>query len=272
MSLTRLEVMSLSKVIKDSGGFVPEKIVAKDLEDSPVWGNLVKHVEPEIETVQETTEIDVPTHDSNVTSQSYDSDFSAPEIDEHDTLIHSDASPVMPDEQNIAEKMFSQEELDLALEESYSNGVQAGMDRMESDYGLSVKTLQSICEQLNTVRETILKNSMSEMRELVLLIAEKIIRHSISSQKETIVKTVEDAIQQAVKSDEFIISVNPDDYITIKTKSADFINSVTGLENIIVRSDASIDSGGCLIESSNCTVDATLVSQLEIIAEALQEK
>ncbi len=263
--------MSLSKVIKNSGDFVPENIISKDLDDKPVWGQLVKRIEAEKNPPEQSNEGEA-THGS-VAAKTFESDFSAPDISsEDDGQPRVTIPPADLTGQAKLDHKYTQDELDAAVEDSYNSGVQAGLERMESDYGVSVKTLQSVCEQLNTIRETILKNSMSEMRELVILIAEKIIRHSITLQKDTIVRTVEDAIQQAVKSDEFIISVNPDDYITIKTKSADFINSVSGLENIIVKSDSTIDSGGCVVESSNCTVDATLVSQLEIISEALHEK
>lgn len=261
----------MSKVIKKSGDFIPERIIPKDFNAAPTWGNLVKEIELEDDIpLHVDTQEDSPT-DTAAGTQPFDLDFSAPEHSSTGAEAHpkpdlsESSSP-----QNMPGK-YSQEDMDAAVEDSYDKGVQAGMERMESDYGVSIKTLQSMCEQLNTIRETILKNSLSEMRDLVLLISEKIIRHSVESQKETIIRTVEDAIQQAVKSDEFVITVNPDDYITIKTKSADFISSVSGLENIIVRSDASVDKGGCMIESSNCTVDATLVSQLEIIAESLQE-
>ena len=271
MSSIKLEVMSLSKVAKNSGEFVPEKLLPHDFEDRPIWGPITKRIETDGAAADsKNTHID-PAPSAKAGEQPFDSDFSAPETHIDTPTIPVSKEPDGTVENPPVEEKVSQEDLDAAVEKAYNSGVQAGMERMESDHGLSVKTLQSICEQLSTIRETILKNSMSELRELVLLISEKIIRHSIASQKDTIIQTVDEAIHHAVKSDEFIIYVNPDDYITIKTKSSDFISSVSGLENIIVQSDATIDRGGCLIESSNCTVDATLASQLEVIAESLQE-
>ncbi|HKJ65350.1 MAG TPA: FliH/SctL family protein [Desulfopila sp.] len=270
----------MSKVIRDSTGFIPERMVPSDFDRPAVWENLAKQVEPEPVDVndlipekvkddaqQSESKKSAPDHATSASSEaqqpSFDNDFSSPEIDDQSLGAQQTTAP--------AQEPAPQVDVDAIAEEYFNKGLQAGADRVDSDYKLSLKTLQSICEELDTVRETILKNSLSEMQDLVLQIAEKIIRHSVTIQDETIVKTVEEAIQQAVKSDEFIISVNPKDYETIHSRSMDFINAVNGLENVVVRSDASVDQGGCIVESSNCTVDATLASQLEIIAGAVKE-
>jgi len=267
----------LSKVIRNSDGFVAEKIVPADFDRPAVWENLAKQVEPEpvAENAGEAGSTIKPVHGENdhtgrqkspaepETPPSFDDDFSSP-----------DGNVQAPDGSSAAAappEGAAQIDVDAIAEEYFNKGVQAGIERLDSDYKLSLKTLQSICEELDTVRETILKNSLGEMQELVLQIAEKIIRHSVTIQDETIVRTVQEAIQQAVKSDEFIISVNPGDYDAISSRSTDFINAVNGLENIVVRSDPSVDQGGCLGESGHGTVDGTMTSQLEIIGNAVKK-
>jgi len=106
---------------------------------------------------------------------------------------------------------------------------------------------------------------------MVMAIAEKVIRHSLSSeQNQTILATIEDAIRFAVKSEEFEIRVNPRDLEIIKDKKQEIINEISGLNNITLKADNSIERGGCRLESANCTVDATIGSQLQVIQEALQ--
>ncbi len=265
----------MSKVIKDTGDFVAKKIVP--VEDRPaVWNELAKQVEdPKIQKEEKSRvspessdfeNIAEPHLKDQVKSSQFDTDFSAPEPN-NETIESS-----MPEEAVSPPEPQRLIDIEAIQEEYFNKGLQAGIERTESDYGSSIKALQSIFEQLNTIRETILSNSMDEMQNLVLHIAAKIIRQSVSEQESTIIKTIEKAIQQAVKSDEFMISVNPDDYNTISSRSGDFINSLSGLENIIVKADPTVEQGGCLIESSNCTVDATLGSQLELITEKLKSK
>lgn len=164
------------------------------------------------------------------------------------------------------------EEVERMVAESYRKGVQEGMQQAEGDFGAATKALLLICQQLDTLRETILQNSVGEMRDLVLVIAEKIIRHSVQGQNSTIIDTVEEAIHKAVKSDEFYIYVNPDDYESVASRSEELIAGLNGLNNIVVKKDKSIERGGCRIESENCTVDATLTSQLEIIGNQLKQQ
>jgi len=264
--------MSLSKVIKDTGSFVAESLFSEKTKKPAVWGDIARKLDS-YSKVQEGVgdkKNNAENHnsdDEHSTSQladQFNGDFSAP---------YNDAEHAEPAEQQDSNQATTSDfDFDAFAEEHFNRGVQAGIERMESDYGMSLKTLQATCEQLNAIRDTILHNSMDEMIELVLNISEKIIRQSLSTQHETIIRTVEEAIQQAVKSDEFIISVNPDDYVVIKSKSSDFINSISGLENVIIKADSSVEKGGCLIESSNCTVDATVASQLEIIADTLKSK
>jgi len=42
---------------------------------------------------------------------------------------------------------------------------------------------------------------------------------------------------------------------------------MSGLENITLQSDATIEPGGCKLESSCCTVDATLTNQIKVIRD-----
>lgn len=158
------------------------------------------------------------------------------------------------------------------IEEARQQGIQEGLAQAALDFQTSTSALLNITEQLNHTRETILQNSIGEMQDLVLTIAEKIIRHSITAQDDTIVTTVEDAIRQAVKSDEFYICIHQDDYDVLNAKIPEILTKISGLENIFIKIDNNIDPGGCKVESDNCTVDATIASQLQILSDEIKSR
>lgn len=253
----------MSKVFKDSVAFIPEKIVPGETPQPPVWGQITKEMSPNglhssyPNMLRENSDSSNRQVDPSKLS-SLNSDFSSP--DPQETFEHTTALEQTP-----------QIDVDAIAEEFFNKGIQEGIDRVQEDYASSIKTLQSICEELNSIRETILHNSTEEMRNLVLVIAEKIIRQSLSEQQQTILNTVNEALQKAIKTDEFVISVHPDDLETISSHSSEFIKSVNGLEKIIVKADSAIEQGGCFIESSNCTIDATISSQLKIISDSLDK-
>lgn len=176
-----------------------------------------------------------------------------------DELAKPEFSPPMPDVESIQE-------------EAYTAGVEQGRRQAEADFGSATSALTLVCDQLNTLRETILKNSKNEMIELVLALSEKIIRHSVTEQNQTIVDTVESAIHSAVKSSEFYIYLHPDDMHTIQERIQGYVSGLNGLENLIIKSDQTIERGGCKVESENCTVDATIASQFKVLQETLRKE
>ncbi|MDK9707945.1 MAG: flagellar assembly protein FliH [Desulforhopalus sp.] len=156
------------------------------------------------------------------------------------------------------------------ITEAYRNGAKAVWDKAEQDYGAATRSLLNTCQQLDTLRATIMKNSSQELLDLSMAIAEKILRISLREQDQSLIATIEEALRRAVKSDEFTIHVHPDDYDTIVAKSPELVAGLSGLNNIVVRKDNSIERGGARIESDNCTIDATISSQLEQIREEVK--
>lgn len=257
--------MNLSSVMKKSDDFVPQKLFPADDPKPPVWGDLAKQINtaetyspPTVPSEPPSSSKSDKVDGSQETIDQFESDFSAPERGE-DQIPQEE----LPEQQPAID-------VEAIQEQFFALGLEEGLKRAEDDFGSSVNALHSICAQLSSLRETIFRNSLEEMQTLVINIAEKIIRHSVAEQKETILATVEEAILKAVKSEEFTISLNPADYDTIKENHEDLVNTISGLENIILKKNIEIEQGGCLLESSNCTVDATISSQLSIISDALK--
>lgn len=257
MSLVPGAAMNLSRFYKISQNFQPETIVGKrpTTSDVATWGDpIVKEELPSPPPVAETeqTPEEVPV--------------------ESEKEKEPEAPPSQPAESPLEPELDAEPEkpvfnIDALRDESFALGVAAGRKQAEEDFENGVQTLLSICRELDKLRETILQNSTGEMKQLVMDISEKIIRHSVKEQEETIVATIKDAIQLAVKSDVFQVQINPEDLECLEKKRKDIIESISGLENIIFQADPSVERGGCKLESSCCTVDATLASQIKIIKD-----
>jgi flagellar assembly protein FliH len=271
--------MNSSKIFKRTSSFIPEKIVSKRKKEGSGWKSDIPI------SRQEDGSIAGSKHD-RIRRRHSDDDFFESDGGEHLESAHKtdfSTPDTFPKAFGEPESSTSgsnpsispnaeQTDLESTLEEAYNKGVRDGLKRAGEDFGSSTKALVMACEQIDTLRETILNNSMAEMQSLVLVIAEKIIRHSITEQDRTIIDTVAEAIRQAVKSDEFLIQVNPADLDVIKEKSKEFIGSVSGLENIVVQANPAIERGGCKIDSSTSTVDATIAGQLQIIEDKIKGK
>lgn len=163
-----------------------------------------------------------------------------------------------------------------AHDQGYRKGLIDGnkqiLNKQESDFTSATNAMLSICNQLETCRDTIINNSSKELQEFAVAIAEKIIRYSVKQHDHTIIATIEEALQRSIKSSEFYISVNPDDYNAVAEKAEELIAGVSGLNNIVIKKDPKIERGGTRIESENCTIDATITSQFELIREEVEKR
>lgn len=258
--------MSLSKYYKDSSSFKREKIVDSTSPNLDGWKSKTKTPEtpfkPGPSTPQQTnnnTSISSAKPDSeDITKQSPPSTASP----ETNTPTPDKTSPTTPVDLSNYISLEEAEEKAVAM---YQQGIEEGIVKATEDFGSALKMLTTICEQLDTVRETIIGNSKDELTEFAVLIAEKIIRISLTEQDQSIIATIQEALSRAVKSDEFTIFIHPDDYQIIADKSADLIAGVSGLNNIVIKTDPTIEQGGAKIESENCIIDATVASQFESI-------
>jgi len=260
--------MSLSKYYKDSSSFKRENLVQSNSPDQTGWQS--KPTSPSapfkpgaLKPPQEhpnTTQTATQEPDNRAKNAS-----PAPLASKNQPTPDETPSPTPVD----LNKYVSLEEADAKALESFQQGLQEGTAKATEDFGSALKTLTTMCEQLDIIRETIIGNSRDELTEFALLIAEKIIRTSLKDQDHSIIATIQEALSRAVRSDEFTIFIHPDDYQTIADKSADFIASVSGLNNIVIKTDLTIEQGGAKIESENCIIDATVASQFATIRDEI---
>ncbi len=136
-----------------------------------------------------------------------------------DSVKDHNTTPPQQESVDLSSSNLHRIEAEKQASEAYQQGFIAGMDKAEEDYGRAAKALLLACQQLDTLRATIIGNSSKELLDFSLAIAERILRLSVREQDHTIVATIEEALRRAVKSDEFTIHIHPDDYETLIAKS-----------------------------------------------------
>ncbi len=293
--------MSLSRYYKRIDSFKAEEIVKKTVPEPDITGWHPDSVREEIKFQAESRVPSIPPAESPQPGpQHVDPDNAAePRHTQQDNLPGEETVPPQQDdrqpspapdspEQDVQQPRQpppepQQPEVDLAQyilitdaetqsAESYQRGFAAGQTELLEEYGTSINALNSLCHQLDTIRETILGNITEEIQEFALSLAERILRFSIKEQDQTIIATIEEALNRAVRSDEFIIYIHQDDYEVVNSKSEDIVNAISGLTGIVLKIDNTIEPGGARIESENCTIDATIAGQLESIREELKKR
>jgi len=247
--------MSLSKYFKKSASFQPENIFGINSGENSGWHSLEK------KPISRKDDTETPSA-QRVTKCTDNCEPVSPSRQADTNLEETESNAPSPD----PEKYIEISEMKRKLEKAYQAGMQSGTQKAEEEYGSATQSLLNACQQVDSVRETIIANSSDELLEFAITIAEKIVRSHLKKDK-MIIATIEEALQRSVKSEEFYIYINPEDYDCVIGKSENLIAGLNGLTNIVIKKDAAIERGGAKIESDNCTIDATVASQFDVIRE-----
>lgn len=169
------------------------------------------------------------------------------------------------DDRNLISR--AREEADAIRENAAKDGYQAGLDMAKED----LLMLKDGIETFFGARQQIYDAIAPDILEISLDIAKKIIKKEMETDPQVIINTIIDVLKSVSKSEPKVtIRVNP--------KSVDFVKDILpnityeyGIETKInVNSDPSIEDGGCIFQTNNGIVDASIDTQLEIIKKALE--
>lgn len=196
---------------------------------------------------------------------------------------YSNVLPLSQSSENGAVQVASIQSLSAVgeheLHEAYQKGIEEGRKRtselLQSEYSARVESeCQRIDQFLSTIKEqlsTIGGNAESALLRFSLGVAEQIVRQQIKTNPEIVLNTIKDSIKKIFGVERIKIRINPID-MNIAQEGRSGIQSISqSLREIVFESDASIESGGCIIESDLGNVDGRISMQLEQIAVMLDE-
>lgn len=166
---------------------------------------------------------------------------------------------------------ITEEELDRQLRSSFERGLQEGKNLAERGLLNVFKSLRTAAEEVRNLREKVLRESEDELIRLIMLVARKVILREIHQDRRLVTSIVEAGIAAVPERDEITIRLNPDDYILITT-GHDYLRNDLLSERVHLKSDPTIQTGCCQIDSEMGTLDASIDAQLDEIYRRLLEE
>lgn len=169
------------------------------------------------------------------------------------------------DDRNLVSR--AQEESENIKKSAFDEGYRLGLEKASADLDVFRNELSKFMNAKKDVFEFI----APDILEISVDIAKKIIKKELESDPQTLINTIVDVLRSVSKNEAKInIRVHPQAVQFIK----DTIPNITyqyGIDSKInVISDPSVDEGGCVFQTSNGIVDASIDTQMEIIKKALQ--
>ena len=170
------------------------------------------------------------------------------------------------DDRNLISR--AREEAQSIKEASQKEGYQEGLNRAKADIEEMRDTLTAFLGAKQEVFDTVAPYVM----EMSLDIAKKIIKKEIQQDASIILDNIQQLLKTLSKEESKItLKVNPIQVSLIKSEVPEMLNNA-GLEaKLMVVPDDGIMEGGCLVETTNGVIDATIETQLSVISEALKE-
>ena len=168
------------------------------------------------------------------------------------------------DDRNLVSR--AQEESENIKKSAFDEGYRLGLEKASADLDVFRNELSKFMNAKKDVFEFI----APDILEISVDIAKTILKKELDSDPQVIINTIVDVLRAISKSESKItIRTNPQYVQFIK----DIIPNITyqyGIESKInLVADPAIEAGGCVLQTNNGIVDASIDTQLEIIKKAL---
>lgn len=169
------------------------------------------------------------------------------------------------DDRNLISR--AQEEADQIKESAAKEGYRAGLEEAKHD----IEVLREHLSNFVSAKKEVFEYIAPDILEISVDIARKIIKKELEQDPEAILGMILEVMDNLSKDETKItIKINPMQSDLVREELPKVL-SQRGIDaRINVVADENMESGGCLIQTSNGIIDAGLETQIEILKEALR--
>ena len=169
------------------------------------------------------------------------------------------------DDRNLVSR--AQEESENIKKSAFEEGYRVGLEKAQADIDNFKKELANFMNARNEVFEYI----APDILEISVNIAKTIIKKELDSDPQVLINTIVDVLKTVSKNEPKItIKVRPQSIQFIKDTIPNITYQYCIDSKINIIADPSIEEGGCVLQTNNGIVDASIDTQIEIIKKTLE--
>jgi len=164
--------------------------------------------------------------------------------------------------------------LQRALEEGRAEGraeAEAEMDkrlaiiRVETDDRIGA-LMEGIAQQVRAFTAALEHDAYA----FALAVAGRIVKREVLLDDEVVIRQVREALRRIVGVETVRVRVHPDDEALIRSHRTALLALSDATRDVVIEPDATIERGGCVLESASGNVDARIATQLRQVEHALR--
>jgi len=149
-------------------------------------------------------------------------------------------------------------------------GLRLALNQHQSTLDRLARETEELARRLEEAVQRLWLQSEHELRELALAIAECLLKKELSVAPEVIVHVVQNALLRVANSREVRIRVSTADLPALRAAQAQ-IRELLPADTRIELTSAEIEPGGCIVESVQGVVDASVETQLQQVRDVLHD-
>lgn len=198
------------------------------------------------------------------------------DIPQENPFFHVYVEPVVEEKPPPPKPPVDADVHEELVQKAYDRGFQDGqemsanlMERELKQHEEWVRSIDNVAEQLQQQYSKSMSNLADSAVELAFVLANKILKHEAAVNSETIVAQVKKSLDKFHGVAGVQVKVHPADLEALQASHSLLSSKEHGIHGIELIADASIQRGGCIVETNTGRVDAQLSSQLSELVASL---
>ena len=170
----------------------------------------------------------------------------------------------------------TEEKVDEIKNEAFNEGFEAGrlkgMQKRYDEAGPLVLQVNSVMEQLNSLRQAVRFQAEKELVELALQIAKKVVAEEIKLPNDVIKNIVKAALHETEVQGKIYLYLHPDDYEFLLKSKADLERYLNEEQTLVLRQNPELKPGSIYVESDEEIISRSIEDQFDKLEETLTEQ
>lgn len=159
------------------------------------------------------------------------------------------------------------------LEEGRRAGTKQGHDsalaQSRAQLSQLAQSLTSMLDQVETARAAILSDARGDVLRLALLLAEKVTFRAVAADPSIVDDQIAQALSLVTLTSRPVLRINPAQREHVAAFLPELAARFDAARELTILPDASVQPGGCILQTENAEVDATLETQLRRLVDLL---
>ncbi len=197
-------------------------------------------------------------------AMSFDSFFSKDqfgEVSEEQVRIRAEIAQLKVDAEAEAEKIINEAKKQAVVEQQsgFEEGLRKGLEKVVPLENM----LHNLVKEMQEFKDHYPLQLEPEVVAIVNTIASKIIKDKLDNDQEVVIRNVKAAFKELTDKEFIRIRVHNSDHDKLQEFKPQLIDSFHEIRKLEIVVDESVDVGGCIIETNEGTIDATVKKQMK---------